>query len=355
MAILLSVAVVALVYMAFRLFQPFLLSILWAAVLAAVSQGGHERLAARFGGRRGLSALVMTFLVFAIIIAPFTLLILVLVGDAINYVESGGLSSTVKEVLDSPYVADARAWVEGRLNEPGMAEKVVAFAREQVASVASGALGAVKFIFGLLSGVVLMLLALFFFYKDGPLIVRSFEDLIPVVDTERQEILAEVNGAIQASVRGGLLVALVQGILGFTILLILGVSRPALGAAAMALASFIPLVGTMIVWVPIVALLFLGGEPGKATVLAVYGAVVIGGADNIVRPIFLGRHIEAHPLMLFLGVLGGLGLFGFAGIVLGPILVAFLNVASRLLRRRFAADEGGSGGTAPAPPPISSS
>jgi predicted PurR-regulated permease PerM len=115
------------------------------------------------------------------------------------------------------------------------------------------------------------------------------------------------------------------------------VPRPLLGAAAMALASFIPLIGTTIIWVPIALWLWLvGGSEVKAIVLAVYGAVVIGGADNIVRPIFLGRHMEAHPLMLFFGVLGGIALFGFAGIVLGPIVVAFLNVAARLLRRRFA-------------------
>jgi predicted PurR-regulated permease PerM len=183
-----------------------------------------------------------------------------------------------------------------------------------------------------------MLLALFFFYRDGPAIVRGFRELIPMTDEDRNEILDDINGAIQASVRGGLLVALVQGILGFAILFALGVSRPALGAAAMALASFIPLVGTTTIWAPIAAYLyFVDGETVRGLVLAGYGAIVIGGADNLVRPLFLGRHMEAHPLLLFLGVIGGIVLFGFAGIVLGPILVAFLNVAARLLRRRFAA------------------
>lgn len=338
MAILLSVVIVALVYLAFRLFEPFLLSILWAAVLAAVTHRGHERLAAKLGGRNSLAAFLMTFAVFALVVAPFVLLFMVVLGDIYAFVDSGGLGKVLDEVMASPAAVKARAWVEERLREPVVAEKFVAFARERVASVASGALGAVKFMLDLLSGVILMLLSLFFFYRDGPKIVQAFRDLIPMADAERNEILDDVNGAIQASVRGGLLVALVQGILGFTILLILGVARPALGAAAMALASFIPLVGTTIVWLPMA--LWMGlvwGEPVKAGVLAGYGAIVIGGADNLVRPIFLGRHMEAHPLMLFLGVLGGLALFGFAGIVLGPIIVAFLNVAARLLRRRFAA------------------
>ncbi|HEX5138547.1 MAG TPA: AI-2E family transporter [Planctomycetota bacterium] len=340
MAILLSVVVVALVYLAFRLFEPFLLSILWAAVLAAVTYGGQTRLAARLGGRRGLAALLMTFLVAILVVAPFVLLIVVLVGDAVAWVDSGRLSDTLKHVMESSVAVDARAWVEAKLHEPLAVEKIAAFAREKVLSVAAGAFGAVQFLFGLLSGVVMMLLCLFFFYRDGPAIISSFRGLIPLTDEDRNEVLDDVNGAIQASVRGGLLVALVQGVLGFVILLILGVGKPVMGAAAMALASFIPLVGTTTIWLPIALyLILIAGDTVRGFVLAGYGAIVIGGADNLVRPLFLGRHMEAHPLMLFLGVLGGLALFGFAGIVLGPIVVAFLNVATRLLRRRFTAAE----------------
>lgn len=337
-AILLSVVVVALVYLAFRLFQPFLFSILWAAVLAAVTHPGHEWLARKLGGRSGLAAFAMTLTVFVLVVAPFVLLLLVLFGDAYAFVDSGELRNGLDRMMASPTAVDAREWIEEKLREPVTTEKLVAFARERVGSIAASALGAVKLIFDLLAGVIMMLLSLFFFYRDGPAIVRGFRELIPMTDADRDEILADVNGAIQASVRGGLLVALVQGILGFAILLILGVDRPALGAGAMALASFIPLVGTTTVWAPIALwMFFVADEPARALVLAGYGAIVIGGADNFVRPFFLGRHMEAHALMLFLGVLGGLALFGFAGIVLGPIVVAFLNVAARLLRRRFAA------------------
>ncbi len=341
MAILLGVVVVALVWLAFRLFEPFLLSILWAAVIATVTYGGHASLATRLGGRNGLAAFGMTLLVFMLVVAPFVLLSLVLVGDAVTWIDSGALDETVKDVMGSSVVVRARTWLEHRLHEPVVAEKIVAFAREKVVSFAFGAFGVVKLVFDLLAGVVMMLLSLFFFYRDGPAIVRGLRELIPMTDADRSEVLADVNGAIQASVRGGLLVALVQGGLGFVILLVLGVNRPVLCAAAMALASFIPLVGTMLVWLPIALWLgFVAGSPVKACVLGGYGLVVIGGADNLVRPLFLGRRMEAHPLMLFLGVLGGIALFGFSGIVLGPITIACLTVAVRLLRRRFAAPTG---------------
>jgi predicted PurR-regulated permease PerM len=340
-AILLSVVIVALVYLAFRLFQPFLLSILWAAVFAAVTHRGYERLVARFGGRANLAAFVMTFLVFGLVVAPFVLLLVVVVGDAVTWVDSGGLTNLLKDAMATAPAVWARDQIEQRLDEPDVAEKFVALARERVMAIAQGILGTIAAIGGLLWGVVLMLLTLFFFYRDGPNIMRAFREMIPMADEERSEIVADVNGAIQAAVRGGLLVALVQGTLGFVILLILGIDRPALAAAAMALVSFIPLVGTMLVWAPIALYLWLvEGSVAKALVLTGYSLIIIGGSDNVVRPIFLGRHMEAHPLLLFLGVVGGIALFGFAGIVLGPITVAFLNVAARLLRRRFAAPTG---------------
>jgi predicted PurR-regulated permease PerM len=337
MAILLSVVVVALVYLAFRLFEPFLLSILWAAVLAVVTHEGHAHLARRLGGRSTLAALLMTFLVFVVLVGPFVLLIAVLTDEAVTFLGQGDLETRLAHVMEHPWIARAREWVETHFHADMSGENIVGPLRRAV-PVLEGARDAVLFVFDLLWGVVLMLLSLFFFYRDGRAIVAAFRELIPMADSDRDEILSDIQGAINASVRGGLLVALVQGLLGFAILLLLGLSRPALGAAAMALASFVPLFGTTVIWLPIsLYLLFLANEPVKGLVLAGYGAIVIGGADNLVRPIFLGRHMEAHPLMLFLGVLGGLALFGFAGIVLGPIVVAFLNVAARLLRRRFAA------------------
>jgi predicted PurR-regulated permease PerM len=334
MAILLSVVVVALVYLAFRLFQPFLLPILWAAVLAIVTHGAHDRLAARMGGRRTLAALLMTVALLVLIVGPCVMLTLVIVSE----VSQWDLEAALREMAARPRVAEALEKVSLLAREKVTPERIAAFARENYLSVLLGVKNVTGAILGMVGAILMMLLALFFFYKDGPGIMTALRELMPMQDTERSEIFKDVDGAIQASVRGGLLVALVQAVLGFVILLSIGRPSPVLGAAFMGIASFIPLVGTAIVWAPLALYIgFIEGSPGKAVTLAACSMVFIGGADNIVRPIFLGRHMEAHPLMLLFGVLGGIALFGFAGIVLGPIVVAFLNVAARLLRRRFAA------------------
>jgi predicted PurR-regulated permease PerM len=336
-AILLSVVVVALVYLAYHVFRPFLPSILWAAVLAAVSHEAHERLAARLGGRRSLAAAIMTFLVFLVIVGPFILLTLLLVDEAITFANQSRLDARIENVMDWPVVAWAREKAADLLHEEITAERIADLARQNVLPLLVRGMDVVRFAFSLLSGIVMMLLSLFFFYRDGAGIVRAVRELVPMADADRDEVLGEVSGAVHASVRGGLLLAAVQGLLGFGIFLALGVAKPVLLAAAMTIASFVPIVGTTLVWAPTALYLgFVDHSPVKAVILAIFGAVIIGGSDNVLRPLVLGRHMEAHPLMLFFGVLGGIALFGFAGIVLGPIAVAFVNVTARLLRRRFA-------------------
>jgi len=337
-AILLSAVVVALVYLAFRLFQPFLLSILWAAVIADVTLPAHTFLTKRLGGRKALASALMTFLVALLVVGPFALASLALAGEAISFAGERDFDARLREFWDYPSVTWVRQHAEDFLQKEITVERVASFVRESIVPILAQAKDAVLFVFSLLADIAMMLLSLFFFYRDGPALVRALRGLLPMEESDRDEIFNDVNGAIQASVRGGLIVAIVQGLLGLGILLVLGVSKPALAAAAMTVASFVPLVGTAAVWLPIA--LYLGlhdGEVAKAIVLALYGMIVIGGSDNFLRPMLLGRHMEVHPLMLFFGVLGGIMLFGFPGIVLGPIAVAAINVTARLLRRRFAA------------------
>jgi predicted PurR-regulated permease PerM len=206
----------------------------------------------------------------------------------------------------------------------------------------------VKFLFGLLAGIFFVTLAIFYFYRDGPKVVKVMRELIPLSEADRDTVFGDIHGAIIAAVRGGLVTALLQGVLGFIIYFILGLEQPVLAAAITALASFIPLVGTALIWIPIALWFVINGETGKALILASYGVVVIASSDNLLRPILVGQHMEAHPLLLFFGILGGIATFGFAGIVLGPVAVAFINVTAKLLRREFKRSEDAKEAPAPA-------
>ena len=338
-----------LVCLAFALFSPFLLALLWAAVLAIVCYDAYALLARILRGHRRTAAAIMTLAVLLLIIGPFVALLLLVVEDVVDLADDlkvENLSPRVEAAMDQPLVRQVFATIKDFVGREISRDEVTDFAKDLLMPAAEAVSNVVQFLFGLLAGIFFVTLSIFFFFRDGPAAARVIRELIPMSEADRDTILGDIQGAINAAVRGGLVTALVQGVLGFIILFILGIEKPVLLACAMALASLIPLVGTAVVWGPIAIWLAIDGEIMKALILVGYGVLVIGMADNFLRPMLVGRHMEAHPLLLFFGTLGGIALFGFAGIVLGPVVVALLNVTVRLFRREFAA-----GATPPAAPP----
>ncbi|MHC4818639.1 MAG: AI-2E family transporter [Planctomycetota bacterium] len=331
------------------MFSPFLLALLWAAVLAVVCYGAYARLARLLRGHRRTAAAIMTLAVLLLIIGPFVALLLNVVEDVVALAEdlkAENIKPRVAAIMDQPLVKRALAMVRDFVGKEISKDEVGDFAKDLLMPAVDALSNVVQFLFRLAAGIFFVTLSVFFFFRDGPAAARVIRELIPMSEADRDTILGDIQGAINAAVRGGLVTALVQGVLGFIILFILGIEKPILLACAMALASLIPLVGTAVIWGPIAIWFAIDGELVKALILVGYGVLVIGMADNFLRPMLVGRHMEAHPLLLFFGTLGGIALFGFAGIVLGPVVVALLNVTVRLFRREFAA-----GATPPGSPP----
>jgi predicted PurR-regulated permease PerM len=291
----------------------------------------------------------MTLAVLLLIIGPFVALLLNVVEDVVALAEdlkAENIKPRVAAIMDQPLVKRALAMVRDFVGKEISKDEVGDFAKDLLMPAVDALSNVVQFLFRLAAGIFFVTLSVFFFFRDGPAAARVIRELIPMSEADRDTILGDIQGAINAAVRGGLVTALVQGVLGFIILFILGIEKPILLACAMALASLIPLVGTAVIWGPIAIWFAIDGELVKALILVGYGVLVIGMADNFLRPMLVGRHMEAHPLLLFFGTLGGIALFGFAGIVLGPVVVALLNVTVRLFRREFAA-----GATPPGSPP----
>jgi predicted PurR-regulated permease PerM len=338
-AILLSVVVVGLVVLAFSLYRPFLLALVWATVLAIVTHQAYETLCRLLRGHRTIAAGIMTALVLLILVGPFLTLTLHFVQDAGSLSEDlkpEALERRLGRVNDHPWVRETTAWLEDVTGkEIDVSAGLAGFYVGRIQPLLPNVTDVLQYLVVLCAEIACVLLALFYLYRDGPVAVRALRELIPLSDADRERLIGDVRTALDAAVRGGLLTALAQGALGGVILFLLGIHRPMLWAAAMALASLVPIIGTAAVWVPMAALLALDGRVGKAAILFGYGALVIGLADNLLRPLLVGRRMEAHPLPLFFGILGGIALFGFAGIVLGPVFVAFLNAATRLFRREF--------------------
>src|SRR5262245_21848959 len=200
------------------------------------------------------------------------------------------------------------------------------------------AFGALRTIFETLFGFVVMLATLYFLYRDHGKIRALVIDLSPMPLEQTTRVLDVLRDTAFAAVVGGLATAIIQGILGGIAFAITGVAGPVFWGAVMAVFALLPVGGTAFVWAPVGIYFLLQGESTwKGWFILGYGVGVIGMADNLLRPWLMRRAGagEVHPLLLFFAVISGIGLFGFSGVVFGPLLVAFVLVVVQIFREHF--------------------
>lgn len=171
-------------------------------------------------------------------------------------------------------------------------------------------------------GFFLMLLAMFYFLKEGDHWRKLVIILSPLANTDDELVLIKLRNAINGVVRGNLFVAIVQGILMGIGLSLVGIPNAALLGVIAGITSLIPTIGTALVSVPIILFLFFTGETYNALALAIWATVIVGLVDNFLHPLIVGRKTDVPTLMVLLSVLGGIALLGPIGIIIGPLLVS---------------------------------
>jgi len=168
---------------------------------------------------------------------------------------------------------------------------------------------------------VIMLFALFFFFRDGDAILRRLRRVLPFDATFRERRIAEAGELIRASITAGLAVAIVQGTIGGLAFWILQLGAPVFWGVMMVFFALLPL-GAWVIWGPVAAWLLLTGQVARGLALIAIGAGVVGIIDNVLRPILLSGRTQMNGLLIFISLLGGLAAFGLLGLVLGPIIMA---------------------------------
>ena len=329
---LLFYAVVILVaYLAMQVVWPFLAPLAWAAILAMTLRPVYLKFCIRLGN--GNAALAATLLAAVLIIGPAVFLgavVMEQVPVALDYLKS--LSTTTPDQLTRAW-AVVRARVPVALPPDPMSlitdglQKAVAFLVPQAGSLLADLLS-------LLGSLLVMLFALFFLLRDGTAWAAVIRRLLPFNDHESERLISETSDLVVASVGAGLIVAAVQGLIGGVAFWLLGITAPAVWGVAMAICSLLPVIGATIVWVPVAAWLFFTGQVTTAIVLTVVCAVVLGSADNVLRPILLSGRTSASGLVVFIGLLGGVSALGFVGLVLGPIVLVIAGTLIDALTRR---------------------
>jgi predicted PurR-regulated permease PerM len=245
----------------------------------------------------------------------------------------GDVADRIRSALPAFYERLDGLLAEFGTDAAGLAKQAGPAVYRLVPNLAADVFGAVL---NLLFGLFVMLATQFVVYCEAPRLRALAGDLIPLAEADTAKILGTHHKTTLGAVVGGLVCAILQGLLIGVGLAIVGVRAPAVWGFLAALLSFAPVVGTALLWVPISVFLLLTGSPGSGWFLLAWGAVVGGGSDNLLRPWLLRRTgvKGVHPLLLFFAVLSGIGLFGMSGVVFGPLLVALLTTALRIYREQ---------------------
>ncbi len=327
----------------FFVMQPFLTSLLVAAVLATLFYRQYQFFLRVSGGRRAVSASGILFLVAFLVIIPILILATIVVGEATNVLSAfssgnhsvGEIVRTVQAKLSSfPYIKEA------------LSSQNIRFV-DMLGNVSSGSAVLISFLqalYGSVVGLVLWIFALFFalfyFLVDGERVLNFLKRMSPLSDRDDEDLMHDFASMSRAVVKGSLAVALLQGIVGGISVAVAGVSSPAIWGAVMGLFSLIPAVGSGIVWFPMGLWLLFSGAVWQGVFLLIFGVGIVSTIDNVLRPKFVGRDTQIHPLLVFFSTLGGIALFGIVGFLIGPIIVSFFLALVRIYAREFKTDLG---------------
>lgn len=313
-------AVVLLAYLSYRLFEPFLVPLAWAGVLVVCFYPMHARFEDKWGP--GRAAALSTAVVTLALVLPALLVTTAFVREAaqaianlITTVESGQLGR----------LEQIGAWVEVNvLGHPptSLPNLVREIAARTTGAMADQAAAVLRNVAVFIVSFITMVFAVFFFFRDARAIVDMLRRLLPFEESRRERIMMQARDLIFASVVAGLIVAAIQGFLGGAAFAVLGIHEPVFWGVMMAFFSLLPVVGAWVIWAPLAIWLATTGHMVQALVLIGFGVGVVGLVDNFLRPILLSGRAKLNGLLIFIGLLGGVAVFGFLGLVLGPIILA---------------------------------
>ena len=332
--LVLAAATVLAFYVCYRLALPFLPAITWALALAVVTQPLHGRIL-KLTGRPNLAAALSVLVVAALIVAPAVLLARQLVGEAGRGLEA--LKAQTEQgrwqaaLEANPALARALDVAAPGADVRGATERVVGAASSYLSSFVGGSLWA-------LAQLLITFFTLFYLFRDRRLFLKGVRSLLPLSQSETDRLFARVADTIYATFYGTFAVSLVQGLLGGLMFWWLGLPSPLMWGVVMFLLSLVPVLGAPVVWGPAALFLAATGNWGKALILTVWGLVVIGSIDNLLFPVLVGDRVRMHALLVFFSVIGGLLLFGAAGLVLGPVAVVITTLLVEVWRMRLSED-----------------
>ena len=315
---------------AYLVFKPFLVALLVAFVLSQLFKKWYEKINRGLGNKPSLASFILCIILFFILAIPFFVtggLVAKEATEIYQSIQQTSWQDKVKDLSSYPIIKDV-VTIDTEVID------LQNIGTDNSQQIANGLKNAGNFVFSTakktyqgVSHFIFMTFVVFFslyyLFKDGDKLIKKIMTISPLKNSEENELLKNFISISKATLKGSLVIAIIQGILMGIVLQIAGFPSPAIWAVVTALVSLIPMLGAALVWIPTgITMLFLGNI-WQALLIIIFGALVVSTIDNFLRPKLVGSETSLHPILVFLSTLGGIALFGLAGILLGPIIIVF--------------------------------
>ncbi len=308
----------------YGLIQPFLMAAFWAVVLAITFDGSYRAIRVKVKGKSNTAAVLTVLMVVLIVVIPLLFILLALVDQGqqvVQKIQTGEWN--VAFIAD--YIEAKTPRIEGWLSSMGITPDrirtdISSFAAKAAKIIADQALSYTQDAIAMTASFMLMLYMLYFMLRDGKEIIHSMMDAVPMGNRKEQALVNRFTSIVRATLKGTVIVAIIQGALGGFIFALLGIEGALFWGVIMTLLSFLPIGGSAIIWGPMSIILLAEGAIWKGIILILVGSLVIGLVDNLLRPMLVGRDTKLPDYLILIATLGGIGMFGLSGFVIGPVI-----------------------------------
>lgn len=326
-----GVLTLIILYYSYLIIKPFLVEIFLGLVFFLISKPLYNVVLKICFGRRTLSSAFTCLLLALFIILPIFTLASIIAGQALEMytlINQGLHSRALWQDL-----TDKLAFLQEYAQHLNLPIDVSNLRLEQLVQTAlvtasqfiyDNAIGLVKGFTGVIFSLLLILFVAFFCFLEGDDFINAIKELSPLEASHNEEILGDVENTIKATLRGTVIVALLQGFLGGVGFWLFGVPKAAFWGTIMVPASVIPVVGAALIWLPGALFLFFQGHTGLALGLMVWSVLIIGSVDNILKPILMKGARYTPTIFTLFAIMGGISYFGTVGFILGPLILSFL-------------------------------
>jgi predicted PurR-regulated permease PerM len=274
----------------------------------------------------GISAGIAVLLALLVMILPTVYLVSELV-DQVRGVYSTFQADSLRQVGN--YLSGL---TNGRVDFELMLDSTFDQLRQSIVGLAPNIVGSIS---ELMLGLFIMFFVMFYGFREGQGFIRKIKDLLPLESGLKDSLFEEMRTVTQAVLYGQVLTAVIQGGLGGLGLLVLGVPNALFWGAMMMITAFVPVLGTPLIWVPAGVGLIMDGAITRGILLLAYGVIIVMNIDNFLRPRLVSERAKVHPVLILIGVLGGLRVFGFIGMLVGPLILALLVALIKFYEQNY--------------------